>query len=429
MKHMRQVMILGFAIFAGFFGAGNLILPPNLGLHSGSDWWLSAAGFLLSATLIPMLALFGHARLQGTMLDFGNKVSKRFSFVLSLGIYLIAVSLPCPRTAAVTHEMSVAPYFQTSSLLTSTLYFTLVLVFVLQRGKVMEILGKYLTPLIVLILLSIIGIGSIQQTGPMGEGLGHQPMVTGFLEGYQTYDALAGMLFGGVLVLSVGKMFGPLDRKKKQGIILQASLVAVIGLVLIYAGLIYLGAKNSADFPGDISRTALLSALSEKTLGNMGGALLSILVALACFTTAVGIIVGTSDFFKGVFNDSQKAYRISAVICCLVGVAVGQLEVQQIITVAMPVLLFIYPVVMVLIFLNLLPEKYASRAVFRGVVLVAVLFSLPDVIGSLAVDARLGIFYDSVPFSRSGMAWVLPAVLAFFAVNGIDWINKKPLKS
>ena len=116
MSETRRIFVLGFAIFAGFFGAGNLVLPPNLGLQSGSDWWQSAAGFLLSATLIPMMALLGHARLQGTMLDFGNKVSKRFSFLLCTGVYLIAVALPCPRTAAVTHEMSVAPYFQMSSL-------------------------------------------------------------------------------------------------------------------------------------------------------------------------------------------------------------------------------------------------------------------------------------------------------------------------
>ncbi len=104
MNKTKETFIFGFAIFAAFFGAGNLILPPMLGFNSGPDWWLVALGFITSATIIPLLALFAHAKLQGTMLDFGNKVSPLFSLVFCICVYAIAIALPCPRTAAVTHE-------------------------------------------------------------------------------------------------------------------------------------------------------------------------------------------------------------------------------------------------------------------------------------------------------------------------------------
>ena len=159
MYKTKDILIIGFAIFAAFFGAGNLILPPLLGFNSGPDWWLVALGFLTSATIIPLFALLAHARLQGTMLDFGNKVSPIFSLIFCLCVYAIAISLPCPRTAAVTHEMAIQPFFGTSSILTSTIYFVLVFVFVTNRGRILELLGKYLTPLLGIILLAIIFIG------------------------------------------------------------------------------------------------------------------------------------------------------------------------------------------------------------------------------------------------------------------------------
>ena len=130
MNKTKETFVFGFAIFAAFFGAGNLILPPLLGFQAGPDWWLVALGFLASATIIPFFALFAHARLQGTMLDFGNKVSPIFSLIFCLCVYTIAIMLPVPRTAAVTHEMAIQPFFGTSSILTSGVYFVLVFIFI-----------------------------------------------------------------------------------------------------------------------------------------------------------------------------------------------------------------------------------------------------------------------------------------------------------
>ena len=190
MKFHKNAFIAGFAVFSMMFGAGNLILPPYLGLNAGPSWWLVVLGFILSAVILPMLALVAHGRLQGNMYDFGKKVSPRFSMLYCVIVYLIALGLPSPRTAAVTHEMAIQPFFESSSLLTSAIYFLLVLVFSLNRSKVISILGKYLTPIIAIIILSIIAISIFSPHPAMVSSTYDDAFVSGMLEGYQTYDCL-----------------------------------------------------------------------------------------------------------------------------------------------------------------------------------------------------------------------------------------------
>ncbi|MCO4821745.1 MAG: branched-chain amino acid transport system II carrier protein [Flavobacteriaceae bacterium] len=416
MNKTKEIFVFGFAIFAGFFGAGNLILPPLLGFNSGPDWWIVALGFLASATVIPLLALIAHARLQGTMLDFGNKVSPMFSLVFCLFVYVIAIALPFPRTAAVTHEMSIAPYFGIPSLLTSSIYFFLVFLFAINRGKVISLLGKYLTPFIGIIVLAIIFIGIFSTSGAVNPSIIETPVVNGFLEGYQTYDAIGGLVMGGVVVISINikssENFG--DKKK---LIAKSSGVAMFGLLLIYVGLIAVGAKYNAEFPADISRSELLSGLANSTLGSIGESFLSVLVALACFTTAVGIVVGTADFFKGIFNESKKVYLITLVLSCLIGVIVGQMNVKYIIDIALPVLMFIYPLVIVLVFLNVISKKWASKLVFRAVVLVTFVFSIPDFLGFLMTADWLTDLKNFLPLANRNLGWVLPVLVTFILIN------------
>ena len=358
-----------------------------------------------------------YSRLQGTMLDFGSKVSSLFSLVLCVFIYTIALLLPCPRTASVTHEMAVAPFWDSSPLVTSTLYFTLAAVLALNRGRVMDLLGKYLTPIIGLILLVIIGIKLFVDAGTVGQGHYPNPLISGFLEGYQTYDALAGLLMGGILVFTIQNSRQDADFKEKRRLIAGSGIVAMSGLFLIYAGLIYAGSRMGGSAQEAIERTSLLRLLAETSLGETGSLFLSLLVGVACFTTAVGILVGSGDFFKGLFHGSKWAYRITVVVGALVGIVVGQLNVSYIIKVAIPVLMFIYPIVITLIILNVIPQKWASVPVFRVVVLTAFVFSIPDFIGYLVPESSLSTVKSYLPFANEGLGWVLPALISFFAVN------------
>lgn len=417
MNKTKTILIIGFAIFASYFGAGNLILPPQLGFNSGPDWWLVTIGFILSATVIPLLALFGHAKLQGTMLDFGKKVSPLFSLVYCLCVYIIAITLPIPRTAAVTHEMAIEPFFDTSSLLTSSIYFGLAFIFIMNRGNILSILGKFLTPLIVLILLVIICIGVFSAPEIMNPSVLESPaFVAGLLEGYQTYDALGGILIGGVVIISLN-LEGSTTYEERKAIIIKSGLVAATGLLIIYAGMIAVGALHNSEFDASITRPELLTGLSLKTLGSVGNTFLSVLISLACFTTAVAVIVGVADFFKGLFKDSQMVYTIAAVASCILGVLIGQFDVHYIIIIALPVLMFIYPLTIVLILLNVISEKYASKLVFRGVVLIAFIFSMPDFLGFLIEAEWLTTIKNTIPLANKNLGWVLPALLAFILLN------------
>ncbi len=429
MRFSKQTFVTAFALFSLFFGAGNLIFPAFLGYNAGDGWLMVAIGFVISAVVIPILAIYGHAKLQGTMMDFGKKVSPTFAFIYSLVVYVISVSFPSPRTASVTYEMAVQPYIDASSwgsivnyfpLGLSTVYFILVLIFVLNRSKIMDIIGKFLTPGILIILGSIICIGLFGDYEPLRASTYASNITSGILEGYQTFDAIGGVLVGGVLVVSLS--LKGVSKEESRSVIAKAGLLAGLGFVVMYVGMIALGAFNSGTLEIN-NRTELLNLLSFNTLGGIGRTALGVLVALACFTTAVGIVTGTADFFKGLFNDSRKAYVITAVISCVLGVVMGQLDVHSIIVVAFPALMLIYPITIALILLNAIPEKYASRLVFRAVVVETIFFSLPDFFSTIGFAEEVKPIQEFLPFGTVTLGWLLPALLTFILVNLIQ--NKK----
>jgi len=422
MNKSKETLVIAFALFSLFFGAGNLILPPLLGFKSGELWWLVTLGFCLSAVLIPIFGILAHARLQGTMLDFANKVSPTFSIVYCYLVYAISIALPSPRTASVTHEMAIQPLFDTPSLLTSIIYFGLVFVFVINRSKILDIIGKLLTPAIILILFAIIGITVFSYDFVFGETVFSSPFTDGILEGYQTFDAIGAVVVGGVIIISINIKNKKASFEEKKLLIRRAGWLAGLGLFIIYAGLILTGALMNHEFGSEVSRTALLNGISLKTLGNAGNLFLSVLVSLACFTTAVGIVTGTADFIKHRFVGSQRAYLYTAIIGCILGVAMGQFDVHYIIAVAVPALMFIYPITIVLILLNVVPERFASEKVFRAVILATILFSVPDFLGSIGFGESITALQNYIPLSKFSMGWVLPAGTVFLLTN---WFRKK----
>ncbi|WP_158975150.1 branched-chain amino acid transport system II carrier protein [Cellulophaga sp. L1A9] len=424
MQNTKETLVTAFALFSLFFGAGNLIFPPLLGFQSGNMWWLVALGFCLSAVLIPLFGILAHAKIQGTIFDFGKKVSRTFSLMYSILIYAISVSLPSPRTASVTHEIAVQPFFDSPYIVTSIIYFSLVFVFVMNRSKLLNILGKLLTPAIILILLAIIGITVFYFDSNFGNTHFDSPFTHGILEGYQTFDAIGAVVVGGVIIVSVNISNKEKTFDEKKSLIRKAGWLAGLALFVIYAGLIFTGAVMHNQFDADITRTALLNGISIKTLGSTANLFLSILVSLACFTTAVGIVTGTSDFIRHLFNDSQVAYIITAILGCVLGVAMGQFNVAYIITVALPALMFIYPITIVLILLNILPDKYASTLVFRSVIIVTAVFSIPDFLSTIGYANEVISLKEYIPLSEYNMGWVIPAFLTFAIVNVLG--SKKP---
>ena len=262
----------------------------------------------------------------------------------------------------------------------------------------------------------IITISIFASSGAINPSAFKTPFVDGILEGYQTFDAIGGVVVGAVIIISLNySSRTTFDAKRK--LIRKAGFIAGTGLLLIYGGLILSGSLFSTTFAENASRTAILSSLSTQTLGNLGTTFLSVLVALACFTTAVGIVTGTADYVKGICKDSRKAYTITALVACVIGVIVGSYKVDFIITLAVPALMFLYPITIVLILLNIAPNKYASKLVFRSVVLTTFIFSIPDFLGFIIPRENLTGIKSIIPLAKHSLGWVLPALLVFVMLN------------
>ena len=416
MRQVRELLVTAFALFSLFFGAGNLILPPQLGFKAGPDWWIVALGFAISAVSIAILGILAHSKLQGTIFDFGARVSSGFSLIYCYVVYAISISLPSPRTASVTHEIAVSPFFDISPLTTSVVYFGGVLLFALNRNKILDVIGKLMTPAILLILLAIIGIVVYTKPFEFGTATLQHPFSYSIIEGYQTFDAIGAVVVGGVIIVSIN-LKNDKTYAEKRRLIARAGWLAGLTLLLVYSGLMLSAGLFQNTMPSDISRTELLQQMSGFALGNTGRGIFSILVGLACFTTAVGIVTGTADFLGSRFGNSRKAYVTTAVIGCLIGIAVGQMEVSHIIDIAIPALMFIYPITIVLILLNALPDRWASAGVFRKVVGVTMLFSVPDFLQSLEIGLDLQAVNAFIPLSSVQLGWILPAFIAFALSN------------
>ncbi|MFP4844423.1 branched-chain amino acid transport system II carrier protein [Winogradskyella sp. PE311] len=427
----KELLVTSFALFSLFFGAGNLLLPPLLGYNAGENWLWVTIGFMITAVVIPIIGILAHAKLQGTLFDFGKKVSPLFSSIYCILIYVISVAIPSPRTAAATHEIAIHPIFGTSPLLTSAIYFSLVLVFVLNRSKILNLIGKFLTPFIVIMLLLVIGIGLSSSGFTTGISNIETPIVSGILEGYQTFDAIGAVVVGAVIIISLNfKNMKVSAFDSKRRLIRKSGFIAGTGLFIIYAGLISVGAyygseiEVNSELSSDMQRASLLRGISIAALGTFGNTILSILISLACFTTAIGIVAGAADYFRGLFNKSQTVYFATAIIACIAGVGVGQLDFHSIIVIAYPVLLFIYPITIVLIILNVLPEHIATPFVFRVVVLVTFIFSLPDVIGFISPSNKLTDIMNYMPLAKHSLGWVLPALLTLVITS---FVQSKPI--
>ena len=245
----------------------------------------------------------------------------------------------------------------------------------------------------------------------------NSPFSYGILEGYQTFDAIGAVVVGAVIIVSINLKEKEAAYTDKRRLIRAAGFWAGLGLFVIYAGLILTGALFGKSFDADISRTALLSGISIATLGNTANLFLSVLVSLACFTTAVGIVTGTSDFVKSQFKDSILAYRITAFVGCVLGVLVGQFNVGYIIAVALPSLMFIYPITIILILLNVLPDRFTPPTVFKTVVLATILFSIPDFLGSIGWGETIQPYTTWIPLGQYQLGWVLPALAALVISN------------
>lgn len=419
----KDLFIIGFALFAMFFGAGNLIFPPYLGLLSGHQWWIGFLGFTITDAGLGLLAIIALSKYEGNLNVLASRINKTFAIIISTAIILcIGPFLATPRTAATTYEIAILPIFGEAfnRYLFSVIFFVIACLLSIRPSKVVDIVGKFLTPSLLLCMAVLIVKGIIT---PMGE-VADTTMIDnvlkkGITDGYQTMDAIASCMFA-LVVIGAVKSRNYSSQKIEIKATILSSVIAVILLALIYGGLLYLGAQTSSlgIYNADTDSTLLLVDITNRVLGGIGVYILGIITALACLTTAIGLISATGNFFNDLtFN--KISYERVVVICSIVSCLISMLGVTQIIKISAPILEVIYPCAMTIVILGLFNDKIKDDLVFRVPSLVSLLFGFLFVLQGKGLLGGFGEMLTKLPLTEFGLGWICPMILGLVVALAI----------
>lgn len=416
-KQLRDSVIIGFALFAMFFGAGNLIFPPFLGNSVGDQFLPALVGFLITGIGLPLLGIIACARIDGPFEKMAGRVGKTFAVVATI-ILILAIGpiIAIPRTASTTFEIGVSTLFPAATQgITTLIYFAITLFFVLRPTAIVDAIGKVLTPILLVVLVMIISKGLISPIGEIATLEVSQVFTSSFKEGYQTMDAIAAVIFASIVISSVHAK-GYKDAKSSSKVIMTAGCIAIGGLALIYGGLLYLGAQTSMLTEVSFSRTQLLLYIVREVFGPLGVILLSICATVACFTTAIALLSASAEFFTKLFKQ-KVSYNLIAIVLTVISALMATNDVDQIVALAGPALDIIYPVVIVLIILTLLGNWIKDDRVMAWTVYVTLGVSLIINLSLLLKwESPLAIL-NYLPLQQAGFGWLVPSVLTCLIAN------------
>ncbi len=413
-KTLIDSLVIGAALFAMFFGAGNMIFPPYLGFKAGTQWLSGFLGYYIAdigLAIVAILAQIKTGGYKGIFAPLGNVA--RTVIMLSI-VLCIGPLISIPRTAATTFELSVQPVVNNVSLpLFCVLFFAVVLIMSINKSAVVDVIGKVLTPVLFFGLLFLIIKGVVDPIGvieavPKTES----PVADGIAAGYQSMDVLAAVIFG-VLILNSASQKGHTQPKSKAKVAAGASVVAGIGLLVVYLGLTYLGATVSSIYDMHVYRTELLIALIQSILpGQVGLIFFAVVAGFACLSTAVALTGSAAEYISELFKGKVSYKAMVAAICVFSGVT-ASLGVEALVNIASPVLSVIYPPVLVTILLSFLGNKIHVWG-YRFAAVAATVMGVFDALASV------GIRFETVsmlPFSTLGLGWIVPSIV--FCIAGI----------
>lgn len=434
---VSETAAVGSMLFGLFFGAGNLIFPVFMGQSAGSNVWLAILGFLITGVGIPLLgvAALGMSRSDG-LFRMSCKVGRGYGYFFTILLYLtIGPFFAIPRCASTSFSVGIKPMISADTekwlvWVFSLLFFAAVLWFSLRPGKILTWVGKILTPLFLvslglLIVAALISpIGSAGDVVPM-EAYESGAVFQGFLDGYNTMDALAGLAFGIVVVTAI-RGLGVDDPAAVAGNTITSGFFGCIIMAVIYAALALMGAQSRTVYPLSTDGGEALYVIATHYFGKTGGIILAVIVTLACLKTAVGLITSCGEMFCELFPRGPK-YTVWAVGFCAVSFLISTMGLGAIIQWSLPVLMFLYPLAMTIIMLALSGRLYDhDRRVYACTTAFTLIAAIPDFTKSLPGKLpemplisginRLG---DALPLAGFGLGWVCPALLGF--AIGILW--------
>lgn len=426
---VKDVFVVGFALFAMFFGAGNLIFPPYLGVVSGSKWWIAFLGFLFADAGLSLLVIISLTKFNGEMDALFNRVGKGFAAVMgSVIVICIGPLIAVPRTAATTYEVGILPTIGPgfNRIIFSIIFFAIVLALTIKPSKVVDIVGQFLTPVLLISLAILIIKGAVSPLGQMSDKVLIEGGLfsRGIKEGYQTLDSLGAFVFASIIIASLVDK-GYKEEKIKIKATIMAGVVAAVGMLLVYGGLAYLGATVSSNYGADIDSTALLVAITYRLMGNTGKILLAIMIALACLTTAIGVTSSCGLFFSRL-SKNKFSYEKVVLTVCILSAIVSNFGVTKILKFALPILLVVYPGALTLVVLGLFNEKIKDDIVFRIAAATSLIFSFIVVVSGLLGNETIPNLVAKLPLANLGFEWVVPVAISI--VIGL-MLSKKDSKS
>lgn len=428
---VQEYIYVASMLFGMFFGAGNLIFPVSMGQQAGANVGLACLGFLITGVGLPLLgvAALGISRCSG-LYELASKPGRPYGMFFTCLLYLtIGPFFAIPRCATVSFTVGLEQILPQGGkgavylLIFSGIFFAAALFFSLRPGKILTWIGKILNPcfLIFLGILVIVALLSpaarISEVSALGS-YSSQPFLTGFLEGYNTMDALASLAFG-IVVVQVIRGLG-VDRPEDVAhSTVRSGIFSCILMALIYIAVTLVGAQSRGLFqPADNGGIAL-AQIARHYLGNAGLFVLAATVTLACLKTAVGLITSCGETFSGIFPQGPS-YRIWVLLFSAMSFLFANLGLSAIISYAIPVLMFLYPLAIVLILLALCDRLFGkdSRVYLWviGFTLIGAIYdllrTLPEGLRSLLrLDGLIQAVGQILPLSSLGLGWICPALL------------------
>lgn len=429
----RENILIGSLLFGLFFGAGNLIFPVQMGQAAGNNTVEATIGFLITGVGLPILGIVASALSQSESLFYMAKpVNTVYAILFTCALYLtIGPLFAIPRTATVAFEVGMHPFIQDEFLriglfIFSLVFFTLTLYFSLRPGRILDWIGKYLTP-IFLVLLSILLIatyvkpmGHVFQYAPQSNYVSH-PLFTGILDGYNTMDALASLAFA-IIIISNIQDLGVKNPRSIAVETCKSSFFSILGMTIIYASLAYMGATSLNSVGRADNGGIILSLVSNHYFGLIGQVLLAAIVGVACLKTAIGLITSCAKMFSELFPRTIS-YKRYAILFTLFSFIVANFGLNTIIELSLPVLMFLYPLSISLIILSLLdPIIHKQKYIYRwttGLTLIAAFFDLCKALPTqfkenAAIKQIINFAQLYLPGFEYGFGWVIPAICGFF---------------
>ena len=420
---IRDIVILGFMNFALFVGAGNIIFPPFIGLQAGTAVWTAAAGFLLTGVGLPVLTAIAMAKAGGALSAVTRPVGRVCGLMLAVICYLcIGPFFATPRTATVSYEIAIQSFTGSARWLPvwSVVYFGIVILVSLHPGRLLDTVGRFLSPVKILALIVLAAAALVYPAGQPRAPEGAYATAAfsqGLTSGYLTMDTMASLAFGLVIVNAI-RSRGVTSARLITRYAVLSGLIAGVGLALVYLSLFRLGTGSTGLLVNATNGAQVLSAYVHHVFGAGGDVFLGALITLACLVTAIGLTCACAAWFSSVTRISYRAY---AWFFAVFSMLVSNMGLTQLIAISVPALTAVYPVFIVLVLTYFIRARFHSPAhVIAPAAMVSFLFGIADALSTAGISAWPFVMVRYLPLHNQGLAWVLPSLVVLIAAAAAE---------